>query len=266
MAFRYVAYRKLSRTGNLPKANGSRIISMSLFGKDPRYLYGAIRNAQLAPVIYPGWTIRFYIADGNSLEFLMVPQRILLNLKALGAQLSYVSGDDELYIKPRYWRYLVADDEKVTEFIIRNVDARLTDRDKSAVDEWLKSTETLHTMRDHPKYENIAIPEGLWGARRRPLSTKLGLPMRQLLLKAGDIDNSVILSSVQSSHFCHSSNTCINNSSSIQCKPFHLNKKRTKTLYGLEYIGQRFNQYMIPMIVNEKFSTKTVKEICYKDG
>jgi len=33
---------------------------MSLYGADRRYTMGAVRNAQLAPVTYPGWTLRFY--------------------------------------------------------------------------------------------------------------------------------------------------------------------------------------------------------------
>ena len=43
-----------SAAGNL------RVISMSLYGSDRRYIVGAVRNAQLAPIVFPGWQIRFY--------------------------------------------------------------------------------------------------------------------------------------------------------------------------------------------------------------
>ena len=240
---------------------------MSLFGKDPRYLYGAIRNAQLAPVIYPGWAIRFYIANGNSDDSLVIPHRIAVNLISLGAELSIVSWTEQLYIKPRYWRYLVADDEKVNAFLIRNVDARLTDRDKSAVDEWLNSTETLHTVRDHPKYENIAIPEGLWGARRKEFIAALGIPMRESLLKTGDMQISVLKSLSTISILCHSSNGCARNTTDTMdyCHRFPMNN-RTDSVYGLEYVGQRFNQFMVPIIANEKFTAENTDERCYING
>ncbi|MEO0416362.1 MAG: tetratricopeptide repeat protein, partial [Verrucomicrobiota bacterium] len=46
-----------------PKAfqhGGNNVISFSLWGKNPRYLTGAIRNAELIPDIYPGWTMVVY--------------------------------------------------------------------------------------------------------------------------------------------------------------------------------------------------------------
>ena len=37
-----------------------KVISMSLYGSGKRYTIGAIRNAQLLPVIYPGWRLWIY--------------------------------------------------------------------------------------------------------------------------------------------------------------------------------------------------------------
>jgi len=37
--------------------NDLKVISMSLYGSDKRYTVGAIRNAQLLPVVYPGWRL-----------------------------------------------------------------------------------------------------------------------------------------------------------------------------------------------------------------
>ena len=44
----------------MPRSNETRVISFGLYGTKPKYLIGAIRNAQLAKVFYPGWTARFY--------------------------------------------------------------------------------------------------------------------------------------------------------------------------------------------------------------
>ena len=43
--------------------NGKRIISFSLFGNNSKYIEPAVLNTQLAPVLFPGWTCRFYIYD-----------------------------------------------------------------------------------------------------------------------------------------------------------------------------------------------------------
>ena len=74
---------------------------MSLNGTDPVYLYGAMMNAQLASVIYLGWTHRFYISNQPQLA---LPETFTHREKQLGAQ----------FIKTEYgalpsplWRYLV---------------------------------------------------------------------------------------------------------------------------------------------------------------
>ena len=38
-----------------------KVIAMTLYGNNPRYTYGAIRNAQMAPITFPGWTLRIYV-------------------------------------------------------------------------------------------------------------------------------------------------------------------------------------------------------------
>ena len=35
-----------------------RVISYSLYGTNPLYIEGAVRNVRLLPSIYPGWTAR----------------------------------------------------------------------------------------------------------------------------------------------------------------------------------------------------------------
>lgn len=50
----------LEAIDRMPRSNETRVISFGLYGTKPKYLIGAIRNAQLAKVFYPGWTARFY--------------------------------------------------------------------------------------------------------------------------------------------------------------------------------------------------------------
>ncbi len=39
---------------SLPVSNEKRVISFGLYGNDPKYTQGAVRNAELAPVYFPG--------------------------------------------------------------------------------------------------------------------------------------------------------------------------------------------------------------------
>lgn len=36
------------------------VVAFSLFGNDRKYTYGAVKNAELAKLYYPGWVVRFY--------------------------------------------------------------------------------------------------------------------------------------------------------------------------------------------------------------
>ena len=61
-----------------------------------------------------------------------------------------------------FWRFYACED---SDFMIsRDVDSRLGNREKFAVDEWLSSDKDFHIMRDHP-HHNTVILGGMWGCR-----------------------------------------------------------------------------------------------------
>ena len=102
---------QLSRITSLGASNEVRIIAYGLYGGDARYTVGVLRNAQLAPLVYPGWKVRVYL-DGS------VPAPVVGELERLGAQL--VRADDPAMgggIGGMFWRFLVAADEQVDRFI-----------------------------------------------------------------------------------------------------------------------------------------------------
>jgi len=104
-----------------------KIISYSLWGTNPRYTIGAIRNAELAKVIYPDWLCRFYTGDD-------VPKNITDHLLALDAEVIDMNGTGW---NGMFWRFLAADSDNI--IISRDTDSRLNQREKFAVDEWLNS-------------------------------------------------------------------------------------------------------------------------------
>ena len=66
---------------------------MSLHGSGFRYTMGAIRNAQLLPVIFPKCRVWFYseiIERDRAMRFECIPEEITNKLKELGAEIRYV--------------------------------------------------------------------------------------------------------------------------------------------------------------------------------
>lgn len=134
-----------------------KIISFSLWGNNPKYTVGAIRNAELAEKIYPGWTCRFY--TGKS-----VPKDIMEQLRSF-PHVEIVEKDSDGDWTSMYWRFEPAGEEDVDIMISRDTDSRLGLREKAAVDEWLKSDKGFHIMRDHPAH-GFYVLGGMWGAKK----------------------------------------------------------------------------------------------------
>ena len=134
-----------------------KIISFSLWGNSSRYTGGAVRNAELAMDVYPEWICRYYVGKDvpmNSIEELMKFENTEI----------YIMNESGGTALGTFWRFYAASDLDVDVMISRDVDSRLTVREKSAVDEWIASDKDFHIMRDN-QYHNVPILAGMWGAR-----------------------------------------------------------------------------------------------------
>ena len=228
---------------NRVKPDGKKIIAMSLYGDDPRYVWGAIRNMQLAPVFFPAWTVRIYVEkprpDGSQ-KFPKVPARIINKLKSLGAQIAYVDFE-KTKVPPMMWRFLVADDLAVSYFIVRDSDSRLSDRDATVVGEWLKSGSLFHCIRDHPSHANYAVSGGMWGAKPKELLKIFGKSF-ELLMKGFQGDylqdmsflGNIVWPKVKDNAICHDS---------VSCKKFAGSRPFPVERNGQEHIGQVYDMF-----------------------
>ena len=129
-----------------------KIIAFSLWGNDPKYTVGAVRNAEVAKVMFPDWTCRFYIGPD-------VPQYIIKQLTDLDSECCPMK---ESGWNGMFWRFFAADSHDT--MISRDTDSRLGEREKAAIDEWLACDKDFHIIRDHP-YHATEILGGMWGAR-----------------------------------------------------------------------------------------------------
>jgi len=137
-----------------------KIIAFSLWGDNPKYTIGAVKNANLTNIIYPGWISRFYC--GTS-----VPDDIIKELKSVENTEIIIMNETGNW-KGMFWRFYPASEEDVDIMLSRDTDSRLNLREKYAVDEWLKSDKDFHIMRDHP-YHSTVILGGMWGVRNHLL-------------------------------------------------------------------------------------------------
>lgn len=134
-----------------------KIISYSLWGNQPKYVAGAIKNAKNNAVIYPDFISRFYVD-------LIVPKDAIFYLEEMYntevIQRDLV-GDWRFSLQ----RFLPFSEKDVEYFISRDCDSRCSVREKSAVDEWIKSGKDFHIMRDHPFHGNYPILAGMFGSK-----------------------------------------------------------------------------------------------------
>ncbi|MGN7072629.1 tetratricopeptide repeat protein, partial [Neisseria sp. P0001.S004] len=119
--------------------NGKRIISFSLFGNNSKYIEPAVLNTQLAPVLFPGWTCRFYVDDSVSAEAIQRFRNNGAEVIKVGAPLDNWPGT--------MWRFLAINDPEVEYVIFRDADSIICYRDAAAVSEWIKSSTLFHTIR-----------------------------------------------------------------------------------------------------------------------
>lgn len=130
------------------------VIAFSLWGNHPRYLHGAIDNAQARAYMYPNWHMRVYLDQS-------VPQKTIHALEKLGCEIVYENAHASLREK-LCWRFQVANDPNVGRFLVRDIDSTLNIRERLAVDEWLRSECYFHVMRDWWTHSDLILA-GMWG-------------------------------------------------------------------------------------------------------
>lgn len=129
-----------------------RVISFSIYGNNPKYTIGLLKNIELAKEIYPDWIV--YVYYNSSVPYGMIEEYMKYdNVEVKDMTNSELPG--------MFWRFTPSDVER---FISRDADSRLSMREKLAVDEWIKSDKILHILRDHPHHEHD-VNGGMFGIK-----------------------------------------------------------------------------------------------------
>lgn len=145
------------------------VIAFSLWGENTRYTLGALQNASLAKLVYPGWICRFYVGTDTPVHIVSLLKEFdNVEICEMGES---APGGNAIGM---FWRFAAASDPDIENLIIRDCDSRVWFREKTAVDEWLQSDKRFHIMRDHP-YHGTSILGGMWGVRKGLLSNMVEL-------------------------------------------------------------------------------------------
>jgi len=132
-------------------------VSFSLYGTNPKYHVGAIRNAEQIKKYYPDFIPLFYIGPG-------VLKSCVKDLVDRGAKLSYMSNSQVSDLM--MWRFVAVEKPNADVVLIRDADSRFSDREAQAVEQWLKSDKLFHVMRDYPAHD-VPIMGGMWGCKKQ---------------------------------------------------------------------------------------------------
>jgi hypothetical protein len=133
----------------------TQAVSFSIYGSNPRYVEGLIRNLSIAPSFYPGWQVHVWI------DPLTTPPDLPWRVSKAGGIVHY---NPPWCLNGMFARFLIHDEPGVDRFLIRDVDSRFCEREVKAVKHWLESNTLLHVLRDHPLH-GVEILGAAWGMR-----------------------------------------------------------------------------------------------------
>jgi hypothetical protein len=147
------------------------IITYCLWGDLPIYWNGAVENIKLAKKYYPDFICRFYIDINCKKELIDTIEGDNVEVILMNSENYKYSGNisDRFNHSGLFWRFLPLADKSINILLSRDCDSRISDREISAIKEWIESDKDFHIMRDHP-YHQVPILSGMWGCRNGILS------------------------------------------------------------------------------------------------
>ncbi len=207
------------------------------------YTIGAIKNAELAKIIYPDFQCWFYVHQET------VPQEIIQQLINMKNTKVILKSGNLSECKPMMWRFEAIDEEDVSIMLSRDTDTRFLLREKLAVDEWIQSDQLFHIMRDHP-HHNFKILGGMFGTRKLP-SLKNWKNIMNTYIQQGNknYDQNFLLEHIypliKNNSLIHASF----NKYEEHCKPFPIEYENTFQFVG-EYVyedDKRSNAHIVDL-------------------
>lgn len=141
-----------------------KLISISVWGDNPRYVIGAKRQIELARKFLDSWDVRIYTDDSK---------------KFIDQDVDVVECEGNAGM---YWRFYPLFSDEYDVVASRDSDSRFSVRECKALNEFVYSDKQFHVIRDHESHFEFPIMAGLF-ARKNPLSPNLLSVMNDYMSK-----------------------------------------------------------------------------------
>ncbi|KAK7083244.1 hypothetical protein SK128_006725 [Halocaridina rubra] len=152
--------------GRRASADGDnqRIISFSLYGDDPGYWSQLSDSLSKIKKLYPGWKVWLYTEPRGKSGYLCPLLKKHSHLRVCDVSNLPNPLFNITQVLPTMWRIVPLGDPTVDVLLVRDTDMMFSEREQTAVMDWLSSGKTFHVMRDHPNHV-VQVLAGMWGAR-----------------------------------------------------------------------------------------------------
>ena len=147
-----------------------KYFTFSIWGDNPKYLQGAIRNAELAEQIFSDWKCVFY-HDSS------VPKETIDRLSAFKNTIVKEVTDDSF---GAFWRFEMMFNNPGV-ILSRDTDSRLSLREKELIDNWLETEYNYMIIRDHDAHYEFPILAGMWGKKNILMDNSLKDAMQEYM-------------------------------------------------------------------------------------
>ena len=134
----------------------AKIISFSVFGDNPIYSVGAIKNAQIAQYLFSDWICRIFVN-------VTVPSHFVEEMQAFSNVELVNFGDQSVF--GMFWRFYSMFQSDSDIVISRDCDSRLSERELKCVNEWIESDLKFSVIRDHYRHYDWPMLGGMWGMK-----------------------------------------------------------------------------------------------------
>ena len=143
------------------------VLSYAVFGKNSWEKYGKhvkyMADIAAKSSFYRGWTVRLY-HDSYPVEVQNNLTKLYKNLEFCdikGLVLSFAPDLKVSDINGMTWRFIPMADPTVYIMCSRDLDVDIYKREEDAVQDWIRTNKTLHSMRDHPDHGAVILG-GMW--------------------------------------------------------------------------------------------------------
>lgn len=221
----------------------NKIISISVWGDNPRYIIGAKRQIELCKKYYPDWRVRLYVDNPSHYK---------------SDDVDVVEVNDGTY--GMFWRFFPMFEDPDNIVLCRDSDSRVTIREVACVNEWLNSSKSFHTFKDHDahyEFPIIGCAFGFRGMFNEPLLSVMKVYMRNYKYYLSDqfYLRDYIWPVVQNDSMVHSMN-----------EPGWFSDSRKKLKNPFSFCGNGYDEYDMPLYPNSlenisNFNPKEVSEI-----